>query len=154
MILFDDTCRSARHCQDVSGQEVMIDQANIPPSIASTSPRSLPQLSSSLFDDDAIPRLDGSLKEEENDEKEEEESVLLSDFHDVLLELAASPDDMACFTITSAVGGAHLPTAFSLEELSPEECRDLSAVCFPVNGSCHEDITVRNGSKIAGSGQV
>lgn len=139
MILFDDTCRSALHCQDVSGPEVMIDQANIPRSIASTSPRSLPQLSSSLFGDDAIPRLDESLKEEEehDDEiEEEEESVLLSDFHDVLLELASSPDDMACFTITSAVGGARLPTAFSLEELSPEECRDLSAVCFPVNGRC------------------
>lgn len=133
MILFDDTCRLAQHCQDVSGQEVMIDQANIPRSIASNSPRSLPQLSSSLFDDD-IPRLDESLKEDEIDDEEEEESVLLSDFHDVLLELASSPDDMACFTITSAVGGAHLPTAFSLEELSPEECRDLSAVCFPVNG--------------------
>ena len=117
----------------------------------------IPASTLNLFIRRRYPRLDESLKEEEehDDEiEEEEESVLLSDFHDVLLELASSPDDMACFTITSAVGGAHLPTAFSLEELSPEECRDLSAVCFPVNGRCvHSTFLIfLNPNKAGGGG--
>ncbi|XP_071506067.1 uncharacterized protein [Diadema antillarum] len=104
--------------------KAMIDHTAIP-DLDISSPRSLPHLSLPASDDSQLPR-----PHETGDEDEDEEVVLVNDLHDVLLDFATTSPDMACFTISSAINNSGLPTAFSLEELSP----DLSAACFPVNG--------------------